>query len=175
MIDTLKKEIAVSNSQSKFVGNPKWEEFTKTDEYITFSKYLDEENQESKSFLDAFKSEISSMVENLNDTQLKHEFNYSNVNLRYLHTILVGYADEVKNMALEKFKNRDNTGGMNCLLHANEILDCDSIEEFFDKVLVDSTFRLSDQSYFTLIKKFGKEKLQDLVIGKLGMAKSKQV
>lgn len=76
-----------------------------------------------------------------------------------MHTILVGYADEVKNAALEKFRNKDSTGGMNYLLHSNEILDCDSIEEFFDKVLVDGTFRLSDQSYFSLIKKFNKDKL----------------
>jgi len=175
MIENLKKEVSVENTNSKFKNFDKWDDFRLTDEYLTFSRYLNEEHDEANAFMTAFKQEMQGVIDSIKDNSFKAELLNNPTDPKFLHSILVGYAEDIKNIAFEKLKNKDDNGGFNLLLHVNEILDCDSIEDFFDKILVDHSLRLSDQTYFSLIKKFTKEKLQELVQGKLSVAKNRIV
>jgi hypothetical protein len=175
MMDTLKKEISIENTHSKFKNFEKWDEFRNSEEYLNFSRYLNDEYDDANSFLTSFKQEIQGMVDAGKDSGMKTEIISSSIDFRFLHSTLVSYSEEIKNLALEKVKVKDDVNGFGLLLHANEVLDCDNLEEFFDKILIDGTLRLSDQTYFNLIKKFSKEKIQDLVSGKISNARSRVI
>lgn len=50
MIDNIKKDISVENINSKYKHLDKWEEFRMTEEYLTFSRYMNEEHEEAVVF-----------------------------------------------------------------------------------------------------------------------------
>ncbi len=58
MIEQLKREISVENMNSKFKNMENWEDFRMTEEYMTISRYLNEEHEETVVFLGSFKLEL---------------------------------------------------------------------------------------------------------------------
>lgn len=179
LLEVLKKEISIENNASKIRALDKWADFQNTDEFIAFSRYVNEEIDEATSFLNIFKQEINVLASsNPNDNDLKDptfkmERVNSNLDIRYLHNVLLAYAEDVKNMAQEKLRVADETEGMKLLIHANEVLDCDNLDEFFEKTLDGPGLKLADQPYFTNLKKMPKDKVQDMVNLKLSTLRTR--
>lgn len=175
MIDTLKKELSIENLSSKFKSLEKWEDFRVSDEYLSFSRYLNEEAEEAGSFLSAFKQEIQPILDTITDSSLKNELTKDVPELKFFVGLMIGYTEDIIKIASEKFKNKEEMNGTQLLIHTNEILDCINLEEFFEKTLIDNFLRLADQNYFSVIKKFNREKLENLINGKLNAAKKKLI
>lgn len=173
MIEGLKKEISVENINSKFKSLEQWDDFRMTEEYITFSRYLNEEHEETVVFLATFKQEIQSLMAEVNDENLKTQLLSTTVDPKYISKLLLEYAENTNVAALDKFSKKEESTGKKMLIHANEVLDCLSLDEFFEKILIESTMNLTEQSYFTLVRTYSKEKLQDMVQGKISLAKRK--
>jgi len=172
-IETLKKEISVENLNSKFKNVDQWEEFRMTEEYLTFSRYLNEEHEETVVFLSAFKQEISSILHEINDDYLKAQTLSTSVDVKYLWKLLLEYVENANETIQAKLENKEESSARKLMLHVNEILDCISLEEFFEKILVENTMNLHEQSYFTVVKNYSKEKLHDIIQGKIASTKRK--
>jgi len=173
MIETIKRDISVENTASKFKSLEQWEEFRLTEEYLTFSRYLNEEHEESVVFFSAFKQEMQGVLGELNDETLKSQASNQNIDVKVLCKLLIDYSEKVNQNASEKFENKDDPTYKRLLLHVNEVLDCVNLDEFFDRILIETSLNLNDQSYFALVKAYPKEKLQELVQGKITSAKRK--
>ena len=177
LLDALKKEISVENTNSKFRMMEKWNDFQGNDEYLAFSRYLNEEMEEATSFLNIFKQEVNMLINaNPNDNDLKDpvfkmERLNTSIDLRFLHNTLCNYAEDVKSMAQEKLKNGEESEGLKLFIHANEVLDCDNLDEFFEKTLDGQGLKLSEQAYFGNLKKLPKDKVQEMVNTKLSSSK----
>jgi len=177
LLETLKREVSIENSNSKFKIMDKWAEFQVTDDYLAFSRYVNEELEEASSFLNIFKQEVTVLSSanpsdnDLKDPTFKMEKISTTVDMKYLRSVLVSYAEDVKNMAQEKIRSGDETEGIKLLVHANEVLDCDNLDEFFDKTLDEQISKLNEQPYFINLKVTSKEKIQDMVGNKLSSSK----
>jgi serine/threonine-protein kinase ULK/ATG1 len=177
LLESLKKDISIENSLSKFKVLDKWAEFQISDDYLAFSRYVNEEMEEANSFLNIFKQEISVLTSSnpsdndLKDPIFKMEKLNSGVDMKYLHTILLSYAEDVRNLAQEKVRSGDDAEGMKLFVHANEVLDCDNLDEFFERTLDGQVLKLNEQPYFMTLKMTGKEKIQDMVGNKLTSSK----
>jgi len=177
LLEGLKKDISIENSLSKFKALEKWAEFQSTDDYLAFSRYVNEEMDEANSFLNIFKQEINVLTSanpsdnDLKDPIFKMEKLNNGVDLKYLHTILVSYAEDVKNLANEKLRGGDDMEATKLLVHANEVLDCDNLDEFFERTLDGQVLKLNEQPYFMTLKMTSKEKIQDMVGTKLASSK----
>jgi serine/threonine-protein kinase ULK/ATG1 len=177
LLDNLKKDISIENSLSKFKALEKWSEFQVTDDYLAFSRYVNEEMDEANSFLNIFKQEINVLSSSnpsdndLKDPIFKMEKLNNGVDLKYLHNILVSYAEDVKNLAHEKLRAGDDMEGTKLLVHANEVLDCDNLDDFFERTLDGQVLKLNEQPYFMTLKMTSKEKIQDMVSTKLASSK----
>jgi serine/threonine-protein kinase ULK/ATG1 len=177
LLEGLRKDIAVENTGSKFRALEKWNDFQNTDEFLAFSRYVNEELEEATSFINIFKQEINVLISaNPNDNDLKDpvfkmERLNTNIDMRYLHGLLTTYAEEVKNLAQEKIRVMDENEAVKLLAHANDVLDIDNLDEFFEKTLDTQGLKLTDQAYFNNIKRLPRDKLQDTVSSKLSGAK----
>jgi len=186
LIEALRKEISIENSNSKFRTLEHWEDFQLTEEFLTFSRYLNEEIEEVIVYTAIVKREIEGLIsansgdENgsgediLNNPIFETELlSNGSMNEWFFNNVLTGYAEEVRNNAKEKGLNREENTFSALLRHTNEILDCTNMEELFDKTLIDSGLKLDEQRYFAFIRTCEKEKLQNLVNEKLASAKIK--
>jgi serine/threonine-protein kinase ULK/ATG1 len=172
-IEGLKKEISVENLNSKFKNLDLWEDFRMTEEYLTFSRYLNEEHEETVVFLSAFKQEIGGILHEINDDYLKGQTLTSTIDLKFLWKLLLEYVENVNETIQGKLENKEDSSAKKLMIHANEILDCINLEEFFEKILVETTMNLHEQSYFSMVKNYSKEKLQDIIQGKIASVKRK--
>lgn len=179
LLDTLKKDISIENVSSRFRIMDKWNEFQVTDEYLAFSRYINEEHEEASSFLNIFKQEVNVLINaNPNDNDLKdpvfkNERSTNSVDMKFLHTVLLNYAEDVKHLSQEAVKHGDDTEGLKLLVHANEVLDCDNLDEFFEKTLDTQGLKLNEQPYFDNLKRMSRDKVQDLVSTKINSSKIK--
>lgn len=177
LLETLKREISIENSTSRFKSLEKWTEFQVTDDYLAFSRYVNEEMEEASSFLNIFKQEVTVLSSanpsdnDLKDPTFKMEKLNTGVDMKYLHNLLLTYAEDVRNLAQEKMRSGDDTEGLKLLVHANEVLDCDNLDEFFEKTLDAQVTKLGEQPYFLTLKVSGKDKIQDMVSTKLATYK----
>jgi len=179
LLELLKREISVENTDSKFKLLEKWNDFQASDEFLAFSRYVNEEMDEANSFISIFKQEINVLISanphdnDLKDPVFKMERVNTTVDMRYLHNLLISYIEEAKNVAQEKFSKMDETEGMKYLLHANEVLDVDNLDEFFERALDGQGLKLTDQPYFINTRKLSKDKLLETINMKLATAKVK--
>jgi hypothetical protein len=173
IIENLKKDISVENSSSKYKSLEQWEEFRMTEEYLTFSRYLNEEHEEAVVFLSAYKQEIQNILGDVNDEAVRAQVSNSVVDYKVLCKLLLDYVEKVSSVAGEKYENKDDGGYKRMLLHVNEVLDCVNLDEFFERILVETSLNLNDQSYFSVVKAYSKDKLQEVVQGKITSAKRK--
>ena len=179
LLEILRREISVENSDSKFKLLEKWNEFQASDEFLAFSRYVNEELEEASSFINIFKQEINVLISanphdnDLKDPVFKMERLNTTLDMRYLHNLLLSYIEEVKNVAQEKFSKLDDNEGMKFLFHANEVLDVDNLEEFFERALDGPGLKLNDQPYFINTKKLSKDKLLETINMKLTSSKVK--
>jgi len=177
LLESLRRDISVENTGSKLRALEKWNDFQGTDEFLAFSRYVNEELDEANSFINIFKQEINVLISaNPNDNDLKDpvfkmERLNTNIDMRYLHTLLTAYAEEVRNLAQEKLRNMDEAEGLKLLFHANDVLDVDNLDEFFEKTLDAQGLKLNDQAYFSNLRKLPRDKLQETVSTKLAGAK----
>ena len=179
LAESVRREISIENSHSKFKSMECWEDFQITEEFLTYSRYINEEIEEIVIYTAMVKREIEELIianaddeednENiLRDSIFETELlSNGNMNERFLHKTLVAYAEEVKGKAQEKVRNREEDGYIEILRHANEILDCVNMGEFFEKTMVDSGLRLDEQRYFAYVRTCDKDKLQAMVNEKL--------
>jgi len=184
LIEALRKEISIENSNSKFKHLQNWEDFQISEEFLVFSRYLSEEIEEIIVYTSVVKREIETLsasaagIDVVDDLIREAVFEKelgSNDNLdgRFYQSILVNYAEDLRDRAWNKGITREENGFGDIMRHANEILDCGNIEEFFEKTLTTSGFKLEDQKYFNYVRACEKEKLQHMVNEKLTTAKLK--
>lgn len=173
MVEGLKKEISIENVNSKFKNMEQWDDFRMSEEFITFSRYLNEEHDESVVFLATFKSEIQGLLNESTEDSIKTLASNNLVETRALAKILLDYSESVQTIGSEKLAKKEDGTAKKLFIHANEVLDCINVDEFFEKILIESTLNLTEQSYFTLVRTYSKEKLQDLVQGKILTMKRK--
>ena len=183
LIEALRREISIENANSKFKVFENWEEFQGTEEFLTFSRYVNEEIEEIVVFTALVKREIETMLQAMPDEQgaasqelLRNPvfetelLSNGNLNEYFFYKSLVSYAEEVKSKGAEKALNREE-GYAEIMRHANEVLDCLHMDELFEKTLIDSGLRLEEQRYFAYVRTCEKEKLQNMVNEKLDLAK----
>jgi len=184
LIEALRKEISIENPNSKFKHLPNWEDFQISDEFLVFSRYLSEEIEEIIVYTSLVKREIEtlsaamgndfSVDDLLKDPAFERELSGNDkLDQRFFQSTLVNYAEDLRDRAWNKGITREENGFGDIMRHANEILDCVNIEEFFEKTLTSSGFKLEDQKYFGYVKACEKEKLQHMVNEKLTTAKLK--
>jgi hypothetical protein len=181
LIEVLRKEISIENSNSKFKSMENWEEFQLTEEFLTFSRYITEEIEEIIVYTAIVKREIDGLLaegsseaigDMLRDPIFETELlSNGSLNEWFFSTMLVAYAKEVRDKAWDRSLQKEGSVIADTLKHANEILDCANLEEFFEKTLTDSALKLDDQKYFTFVKTCEKDKLQSMVNDKLMAAK----
>ena len=184
LMESLRKEISIENSGSKFKNLESWEEFQITEEFLTFSRYLSEEVEEIIVYTAIVKREIETLLtanvgNNFTETEelIKSPLfetellSNGSLNEKFFQSVLVSYIEELRDLAWNKGITREENGFTELMRHANEILDCLDLEEFFEKTMVDSGLKLEEQKYFTFVKNYEKEKLQHMVNEKLTRAK----
>lgn len=184
LIESLRREISIENANSKFKVFENWEEFQATEEFLTFSRYVNEEIEEIVVFTALVKREIETMLQAMSDDHSTSQellrnpvfetelLSNGNLNEYFFYKALVSYAEEVKSKGLEKSANREE-GYAEIMRHANEVLDCLHMDELFEKTLIDSGLRLEEQRYFAYVRTCEKEKLQNMVNEKLDLAKTR--
>jgi len=184
LLEGLRKEISIENSNSKFKHLQNWEDFQISEEFLVFSRYLSEEIEEIIVYTSVVKREIETLsasaagIDVVDDLIREPAFEKEllgndNLDGRFYQSILVNYAEDLRDRAWNKGITREENGFGEIMRHANEMLDCGNIEEFFEKTLNTSGFKLEDQKYFSYIKACEKEKLQHMVNEKLTTAKLK--
>lgn len=173
MIESVKKEISVENTSSKYNYLERWDEFRMTEEYLTFSRYMNEEHEEAVVFQTTFKQEIQGVLRDIRDTNFKNEVLKKESNPKFLQKNILDFVETIEKMAGDKFSNKDDGAGKKLLLHANEILDSANVDDFFEKILIETNLNLAEQSYFTLVKTYSKDKLSDIVKDKFNQVKIK--
>lgn len=184
LMESLRKEISIENSSSKFKSFEYWEDFQISEEFLTFSRYLSEEVEEILVYTAIVKREIETLLsanvgnncseteELIKDSSFETELmSNGSLNDRYYQSVLVSYTEELRDRAWNKGITREENGFAEIMKHANEILDCLDLEEFFQKTLIDSGLKLEEQKYFTFVRNCEKEKLQHMVNEKLTKAK----
>jgi hypothetical protein len=144
MIEGVKKDISVENTSSKYNYLEKWEEFRMTEEYLTFSRYMNEEHEEAVVFLTAFKQEVQAVLRDIRDASFKNEVLKKEVSPKFLMKNIHEYVESIQKMAQDKIANKEESAGKKLLLHANEILDSSSVDDFFEKVLIETSLNLAE-------------------------------
>jgi serine/threonine-protein kinase ULK/ATG1 len=175
LIEAFKKSLSIENGNSRYNNFAQWDFFRVSDEYLEFSRYINEEFEEIKKFIEDFKSEIHNTVEpELQDNIFKYELANNNLDKKYYHSILVSYTEDLKSQAQNCLKSKQDDFAHEILLHAYEILDTEILDDLFTKSF-DYTLKVSQQGYFQNAQKCGRDKLFGIVQTKLQNMKSRPV
>jgi serine/threonine-protein kinase ULK/ATG1 len=179
LVEALKKEISIENSNSKYANLPSWNSFRSAEAYVTFSTRLNGEYDEIIKTLGMFKGDVQNMITanpldpELNDQTFKIEMMDTFVNYSYFHKLLIHYAEDLNETIQSKLKLKQDDLAQKYMIHGLNLLECETIDEFFEAHIEQGsiTATLQEQSYFRALSASNKEKLQEILATKLNTVK----
>ena len=178
ILEQLRKDL-LSDSSSRYKFLPQWDFFKNADEHKIFTRYVDEELEEFGQMMAFYKEEInkllsnSSLLDEASEKYLKAEAANNSIEMKYYYKMLVVYAEEVKSHVFVRLMNKqDDTAAVSILLHVNEVLDAADIDEFSEKNMK-ANMRWEENEYFENLKKFGRDRLAEIITKKINFLKLK--
>ena len=174
-IESIKKDISIENTTSKFNNLSQWSTFKFSDQFYSFSSKLNEEFDEIIKTLDILKQEIENILNwdpELGDPNFKLELYDNYINRNYSKNLIISYVEEVNQILHNRLlKQLTDDQISKYIIHAINVLECENFDEFFERN-IDYTILLYEQGYFKKQLTFSKERLQETLNNKIVSAKA---